>query len=220
MVPGAAPDVVGLQARSGLTPLMYRAGTRQPDYTCRCTAQSPSRRMTAADPSATVRTMRAPAVGADRDLPLFRRVAAHRFTKAQLVAIEMVTVALVAVIFGFLIPHRVPRGSGTVWDAGGWVTYVVAAGITLFRRRFPRATLALVLPVAMAAVYLRAGGGAVVYVAMTVYSVVAVSSRRAALIIAGLTAGAVLAATIIGGGDQVVMGAIAGVALVLLGWVA
>ncbi len=164
--------------------------------------------------------MSAPAAGADRDLPLFRRLAAHRFTTAQLVAIDVVTVALVAVVFGFLIPHRAPRASGTGWDAGGWVTYVVAAGVTPFRRRFPRVTLALVLLAAMVALYLRAGGGAVVYVVMALYSVVAVSSRRAALIIVGLVAGAVLAATIAGGGDQVIMGAIAGVALVLVGWLA
>ena len=165
--------------------------------------------------------MRAPAAGADRDLPLFRRLAAHHFTKAQLVALDVVTVALVAVAFGFLIPHRVPRVSGTAWDAGGWVTYVVAAGVTPFRRRFPRATLALVLPAAMAALCLRAGGGGVVvYVAMALYSVVAVSSRRAALIIVGLVASAVLAATIIGGGGPLVPSAIAGVALVLLGWLA
>ena len=164
--------------------------------------------------------MRAAAAGADPDLPLLRRLAAHRFTNAQLVAIDVVTVALIAVIFGFLIPHRAPRASGTVWDAGGWVTYAVAAVATPFRRRFPRATLTLVLPVALAALYLRAGGGAVVYVAMALYSVVAVSSRRAALIIVGLVASAVLAATIIGGGDQVITGAIAGVAVVLLGWLA
>ncbi len=176
--------------------------------------------MPAAAAFATVRTMGAPAAGADRDLPLFRRLAARRFTTAQLVAIDVVTVALVAVVFGFLIPHRAPRASGTGWDAGGWVTYVVAAGVTPFRRRFPRVTLALVLPAAMVALYLRAGGGVVVYVVMALYSVVAVSSRRAALIIVGLVAGAVLAATIAGGGDQVIMGAIAGVALVLVGWLA
>jgi signal transduction histidine kinase len=176
--------------------------------------------MTGAAACVTVRTMPAPAAGADRDLPLLRRLAVHRFTKAQLVAIDVVTVALIAVTFGFLIPHRAPRASGTVWDAGGWVTYAVAAAVIPFRRRFPRATLALVLPVAMAALYLRAGGGAVVYVAMALYSVAAVSSRRAALIIVGLVAGAVLAATIIGGGDQVITGAIAGVAVVLLGWLA
>src|SRR5260370_38270802 len=84
--------------------------------------------------------MPAPAAGADRDLPLLRRLAAHRFTKAQLVAIDVVTVTLIAVTFGFLIPHRAPRASGTAWDAGGWVTYAVAAGVTPFRRRFPPAT--------------------------------------------------------------------------------
>jgi signal transduction histidine kinase len=176
--------------------------------------------MTAAAASDIVRTMRALTEGADRDLPLLRRLAAHRFTTAQLVAIDVVTVALIAVTFGLLLPHRAPRASGIAWDAGGWVTYTVAAVVTLFRRWFPRATLATVLPVAMAALYLRAGGGAVIYVVMALYSVVAISSRRAALIIVGLVAGAILAATILGGGDQVIMGAIAGVALVLLGWLA
>jgi signal transduction histidine kinase len=176
--------------------------------------------MTAAVASAIVRAMRAPAEGADRDLPLLRRLAAHRFTTAQLAAIDVVTVALIAVTFGLLLPHRAPRASGIVWDAGGWVTYAVAAVVTLFRRWSPRVTLALVLPVAMAALYLRAGGGAVIYVVMALYSVVAVSSRRAALVIVGLVAGAVLAATVAGGGDDVITGAIAGVALVLLGWLA
>jgi signal transduction histidine kinase len=176
--------------------------------------------MTAAPATAIVRIMRAPAEGADRDLPLLRRLAAHRFTTAQLVAIDVVTVALIAVTFGLLLPHRAPRASGIVWDAGGWVTYAVAAVVTLFRRWFPRVTLVTVLPVAMAALYLRAGGGAVIYVVMALYSVVAVSSRRAALIIVGLVAGAVLAAIILGGGDEVIMGAIAGVALVLVGWLA
>jgi signal transduction histidine kinase len=55
---------------------------------------------------------------------------------------------------------------------------------------------------------------------MALYSVAAVSSRRSALIIVGLVASAVLAATITGGGDQVITGAIAGVAVVLLGWLA
>src|SRR5258708_6504157 len=104
--------------------------------------------------------MPAPAAGADRDLPLLRRLAAHRFTKAQLVAIDVVTVTLIAVTFGFLIPHRAPRPSGTAWDAGGWVTYAVAAGVTPFRRRFPPATLAPGLPPARRALDLRARGGA------------------------------------------------------------
>src|SRR5258707_4238279 len=164
--------------------------------------------------------MPAPAAGADRDLPLLRRLAAHRFTKAQLVAIDVVTVTLIAVNLVFLIPARAPGASGTAWDAGGWVTYAVAAGVTPFRRRFPRATLALVLPLAMAALYLRAGGGAVVYVVMALYSVVAVSSRRAALIIIGLVASAVLAPPIIAGSGPLVPSAIAGVAFVLLAWLA
>src|SRR5260370_5274895 len=93
--------------------------------------------------------MPAPAAGADRDLPLRRRLAAHRFTKAQLVAIDVVTVTLIAVTFGFLIPHRAPRASGTAWDAGGGDTYAVAAGDTPYRRRFPLPPRAPGLPPAM-----------------------------------------------------------------------
>jgi signal transduction histidine kinase len=176
--------------------------------------------MTAAAASATVRIMSVPAAGADQDPPLFRRLAARRFTTAQLVAVDVVTVAAIAVVFGFLLPHRAPRASATAWDTDGWVTYTAAAAATLFRRRFPRTTLALVLPVATAALYLRAGGGAAVYVAMALYSLAAVSPRRTALITVGLVATAVLTATLLGGGDQVITGAIATVAVILLGWLA
>src|SRR5258708_16536844 len=55
---------------------------------------------------------------------------------------------------------------------------------------------------------------------MPLSSAGAVPARRAALIIVGLVASAVLAATIIGGSGPLVPSAIAGVALVLLGWLA
>jgi signal transduction histidine kinase len=157
----------------------------------------------------------------DPDPPLARRLAAHRFTKGQLVAIDVVTVVLVVVVFHFFVPRQSPpRVSGTAWDIAGWVAYVVAAGVTLLRRRLPRATLALLLPIVAAAVCLRAGDGTAFYVAMAMYSVVAVSSRRAALVIVSLVASVVVAANIVGGGSQVVMAAIGAVAVMLLGWLA
>ena len=67
---------------------------------------------------------------------------------------------------------------------------------------------------------MRAGGGTVFYVVLALYSLVAVSSRRAALIAAGLSAGAILAATLAGGGQMVVPASIGGVALTALAWVA
>jgi signal transduction histidine kinase len=164
--------------------------------------------------------MHDPDVGSDLDLPLFRRMAAHRFTKAQLVAIDVVTVMLITVVFEFFMSRQSPKVSGTAWDTVGWVAYIGAAVATLLRRRLPRATLALVLSVAVVALCLRAGGGTTFFVVMALYSVVAVSSRRAALIIVSLTASAVLAANMVGGGQMVVPSAIGGVAFVLLGWLA
>jgi signal transduction histidine kinase len=96
----------------------------------------------------------------------------------------------------------------------------VAAVATLFRRRLPRSALAVVFPIAVAALALRAGGPTVFYVALALYCVVVVSSRRAAVALTGIVAGAVLAALIVGHGDQLARAAIGGVALLLLGWLA
>ena len=80
--------------------------------------------------------------------------------------------------------------------------------------------LAIVLPAAVLSLCLQRGGFATIYVAMALYSVVVVSSRRAGLVITGLVAGAVLAATIAGGGAMVILSSNGGVVLVLLGWLA
>jgi len=161
-----------------------------------------------------------PAVHADLDPPLIRRLAAHRFTPAQLVAIDVVVVAIVIVVVELLMTHRAPRVSGTAWVAAGWAAYLVAAAATLLRRRVPRLALAVVLPIAVAALCLRAGGPTVFLAVMALYSVAAVSSRRSASIVAGLAAAAIMAATLVGGGQQVAQTAISGVALILLGWLA
>jgi signal transduction histidine kinase len=160
------------------------------------------------------------AAGDDLDLPLIRRMAAHRFTQAQLVAVDAVLVTLIIVVFHVFLTGQQARVSGVAWEVTGWVAYIVAAVATLFRRRFPRATLALVLPIVLVAVCLRAGDGIPFYVALALYSVVAVSSRRAALVIVSLVASAVLAATIVGGGEQVVPASIGGVTVMLFGWLA
>jgi signal transduction histidine kinase len=164
--------------------------------------------------------MQDPAVDADLDLPPVRRLAAHRFTQAQLAAIDVVIVTLITVVFGFFISRQPPKVSGSAWETAGWVAYIGAAAVTLFRRRLPRSTLALVLPIAVVAVCLRAGSGTVFYVVLALYSVVAVSPRRTALVIVSLVASVVLAANIIGGGGMVVPSSIAGVTAVLLGWLA
>jgi signal transduction histidine kinase len=164
--------------------------------------------------------MRDPGIDGDLGLPLSRRLAAYRFTKAQLTLIDVGTVVLVAVVFGLLVSRQAPRVSGTGWGIAGWVAYAGTAAVTLLRRRLPRITLALVLPAGLAALSLRTGGGIIFYVVMALYSVVAVSSRRTALVSTGVVAGAVLAAVIAGGGPMVVPAGVGGVALILLGWLA
>ena len=168
----------------------------------------------------TVSGMRDPDTDGEPALPLGRRLAAHQFTNAQLLAIDVITVTVITVTVQFAMSRQAPRVSGTAWDTAGGVAYLVAAGATLWRRRLPRTTLAAVLPIAVAALCLRAGGGTVFYVVLALYSLVAVSSRRAALAAAGLAASAVLAGTLAGGGQMVVPASIGGVALMALGWVA
>jgi len=164
--------------------------------------------------------MRATAVPADPDPPLARRLAAHRFSPGQLVTGDVVVVAAITAAFVFLRPMRAPTLSGTTWDTVSWVAFAVASVVILLRRRLPRGTLAVVLTATLLGLGLQRGGATTFYVVLALYSVVAVSSRRAALIIAGFVAGAVLAATMAGGGAMVVPLAIGDVALVLLGWLA
>jgi signal transduction histidine kinase len=164
--------------------------------------------------------MRDPDVDGGLDLPLTRRLAAHRFTEAQLVAIDVAAVVLITVLFEFFRPLHSPTLSGTAWDTAGWVAYAVGSVVVLFRRRLPRATLAIVLPVAVLALCLGRGGPATFYVVMALYSFVAVSSRRASLVTVSLSAGAIVAATVVGGGDMVVEVVVGNVAVVLVGWLA
>jgi signal transduction histidine kinase len=156
----------------------------------------------------------------DLELPPIRRLAAHRFTGAQLAALDAVAITLVMVATEVLMTPRTPRVSGTAWDGLGWAAYLAAAVATLGRRRAPPLALAVVFPITVAALGLRAGGPTVFLAALTLYSVVAVSARRTAAIVTGVVAAAVLAATLAGGGSQVAETAIAGLALVLLGWLA
>jgi signal transduction histidine kinase len=159
-------------------------------------------------------------VDADPAPPLIRRLAARRFTGPQLVAIDAAAVALVIVAVEFVMTRRTPRVSGTGWDTAIWAAYLVAAVATLSRRRTPRLALAVVFPIAVATLCLRAGEPTVFLVAMVLYSVATAVSRPVASVVTGLTAAAVLAAVLVGGGLQVAQAAVGGVALICLGWLA
>jgi signal transduction histidine kinase len=160
------------------------------------------------------------AVDADPAPPLIRRLAAHRFTPAQLVAIDAVAVTVVVIAVDVVMTRRTPRVSGPGWDAAIWTAYAVAAAATLGRRRTPRLALAVVFPLAVATLCLRAGQPTVFLVAMTLYSVVTAVSRPVASVVTGVTAATVLAAILVGGGLQVAQAAVGGVALIGLGWLA
>lgn len=164
--------------------------------------------------------MRDLAADTEPDPPLIRRLAGHRFTGTQLVAIDVTLVALVVVGAEILVTRRVPRVAGPGWDIASWVAYLVAAVATLFRRRAPGPALAIVVPIALAALVLRSGGPIVFLVALTLYSLVVATARPLATAVTGVVACSVLAASIAGGGEQVPMAAVGGTALVLLGWLA
>lgn len=163
------------------------------------------------------RSMTSHVVDADLELPLIRRLAARRLSSVQLVAIDLVVVTIVIVIVEFVMTRRAPRVSGSAWDLAGWTAYLVAAAVALARRQVPRLALAVVFPIALAALCLRAGGPTVFLVVLAIYSVVTASSRPTASIVTAVVATSILAATLIGGGEQVAQAAIAGVALILLG---
>ena len=166
------------------------------------------------------RSMTGHVADTDLELPLIRRLAARRFTSPQLAAVDLVVVALVIVLVEFVMTRRVPRVSGSGWDLAFWTAYLVAAAVTLVRRQAPRPALTIVFLIALAALCLRAGGPTVFLVVLTLYSVVTTSSRQAASIVTTVVVGSILVATLIGGGPAVAQTAIAGVALILLGWLA
>jgi signal transduction histidine kinase len=154
------------------------------------------------------------------DPPLIRRLAAYRFTGPQLAVIDVALVTVVVVGAEVLVTRRVPRVAGPGWDIASWVAYLVAAVATLFRRRAAGPALAVVVPIALAALVLRSGGPIVFLVTLTLYSLVVNAGRLLATAVTSLIACSVLAASIAGGGEQVPMAAVGGAALVLLGWLA
>ena len=129
--------------------------------------------------------------------PLIRRLAARRFTGSQLVAIDATVVAVVIVAVEFVMTRRTPRVSGTGWDTAFWAAYLAAAAATLARRRAPRLALAVVFPIAVATLCLRAGEPTVFLVAMTLYSAAASPAGR---VDRDRPGGRVVLAAIAGGG--------------------
>jgi signal transduction histidine kinase len=152
--------------------------------------------------------------------PLAHRLARHRYTPAQLVAIDAAAVTLIVVGYAFLMPRPQPRFLAS-WQGAFWVAYAAAGLAVLFRRRWPRVTLGILMLIAVAALGSRLSGPFAFLVSLAVYSVAAVIPRQGRrVLLAAVVAVIILAATTVGGGEQRAPTTIAGVVLVLLGWLA
>ncbi|MGF7234085.1 MAG: sensor histidine kinase [Frankia sp.] len=160
------------------------------------------------------------AEGIAGDQPIIHRVFKRHYPADQLLYLDVAAVILLAVICLFVLPPDVPKVHGTDWHIAAGIGYCAAALATLLRRRFPRSALVLVEVIAAVAECLRAPGPTPFYTMMALYSVVAISSRRAAGLVAGLVAVGVLGSTVVAGGgaDRVVAATIGGLALVGVGW--
>jgi signal transduction histidine kinase len=155
------------------------------------------------------------------EAPLAYRVLRRRYSGAQLLAIDVLVVTVLTVARATLMPHLAPRVTGQVWHAATWTAWIVASVAVLFRRRVPAVALATVVPLVVFDIGVRANGGAgPFYLVMALYSYAVTSSRPRALTVTVTVAAADVLATVIGGGNQAVMGTIGGVAIISVGWLA
>jgi signal transduction histidine kinase len=160
-------------------------------------------------------------VQAEPEPPLAYRVLRRRYSGGQLLAFDVLVVAVLTTARATLMPHLTPRVDGQVWHTATWAAWIAASVAVLFRRRAPAATLAAVVPLVVFDLGVRANGGAgPFYLVMALYSYSVMSSRRRALTATVMVAAADVLATVVGGGDQAVMGTIGGVAIISVGWLA
>jgi signal transduction histidine kinase len=153
-------------------------------------------------------------------LPLLKRIAGHRYTGRQLLAADVAAVAAVFVFVAVTGPHKLPRISGNGWHAVNRIADVVAALVVLGRRRFPLATLAVLLAVTLPILGLRGDGPAVFYLVFALYSVVVVSSPRAGRWVTAAVLVTSLLSVCFGGGDLEGSSVTGVAAVILLGWLA
>jgi signal transduction histidine kinase len=140
-----------------------------------------------------------------------------RFSGTQLVAFDVFIVVCVAL--GSQLPPYVVVGPQSRAAHATWlVCWVLISVGVLFRRRFPRSTLAVVLVLGVVSLCLRSPATIGNYIALTVYSTVVVSSRRAGVTAAVIAAVATVAATIVGGANQVALFSLTYAAIILVGW--
>jgi signal transduction histidine kinase len=142
----------------------------------------------------------------DAKLPLLVRWARHRYTARQLLAADVVFVLGVGATTALVVKQE-PTVTGTGWDAVLWAAGVVASVAVLFRRHYPRATLAATA--ALSVLFLATGLilPTELYLILAIYSFVTVSDRAESLVAITFIAvveGAVVIAA--GGGHDLATG--------------
>jgi len=158
------------------------------------------------------------AVDADPRIPSSRR-RIQRLSDGRWVALD-VTLASVFAISAISVTASgsVLRQPGTGWDVVRDMAIVVAAAALPFRRRYPLATLAVILPLVTLALALQVEQPFVTLSALALYSVTLATARRASRVALGLVTATTLAAVLIGGGSGVGLIVVADLAVVAAAW--
>jgi signal transduction histidine kinase len=149
--------------------------------------------------------------------PLPALAAPRRFSTPQLVAFDVLVVICVtlgAQLPPYVTPGRQSQGVHTTWV----VCWVLISFVVLFRRRWPRATLVVVLVLGALSLGLRSPAPISNFFALALYSTTVVSTRRAGITAAVTTAVVAVAGTIIGDANQVALFSVTDAAVILVGW--
>jgi signal transduction histidine kinase len=154
------------------------------------------------------------------DPPLLQRIARHRYTPRQLLAIDAVAAVALFVFAFYAGPHKASRVSGSGWAALHNAADVVAAVAVLLRHRLPRVTLAVVLPIALVVLCLRGNGPSAFFLVLAVYSVVAISARAKGIRVVTAVIASSVICIVIGGGSLEASSVTGVAAIILLGWLA
>jgi signal transduction histidine kinase len=151
-------------------------------------------------------------------MPPVHRSGLPRLSPAQWVALDVALVVLAAILGKYTPPIQPLKYSGTLPQIVAYTSWFLVSVGFLFRRRYPRATLATLVVLLFLIQCLRSSAPASDYLAFALYSVVITSQRRAGMLI---TAGVVTVAVvgvIVGGGDFVSGFAIGATLTICAGW--
>lgn len=143
-----------------------------------------------------------------------------RPTPAQFVALDIVLVTVAFLVGRYVSSVEPIKFDGTPAHVTVYVLWFMVSVGFLFRHRYPRTTLGVLLVLLFAGLLLRSSAPVSTYLAFLMYSVAVTSSRRGASVAAGIALLSTATGIVIGGGAMQ-GGAIIGVAAnLLIGWLA